>query len=191
MNGLGLGYDEICGGGDTENKSDQKPVSLEEHSTITMDGAVIDLKKERKAENAQRAEDDDQDNLNDCAEEMKRKLEKVDNFQEDYTPTGSNSAEVGSESANGNQRTVIVDDAAAVAAEEAVVFEEAAASEEVTTISAVGSASSEGLKQTPIALPNTARWWLLRLSLVWAVPVIGFGVWHGVGMVSRRYKSTT
>lgn len=190
MSGLGLGYDGAYGNeNNTEIKSDQETGSLEEHSTITIDGAVIDLEKERRAENVQRVEDDDQENFNDCAKEMKRKLEKVDSFQEeDYTPTGSSAVEVGSKPASGNQRTTIVEETVAV--EEEVVFEEAAASEEVATISAVGSASPEDPKRTPIALANTARWWLLRLSLVWAVPVIGFGVWHGVGMVFRKYRTT-
>lgn len=195
MSGLGLGYDGAynSGNNNTENKNDQKTDGLEGHGTINMDGAVIDL-KDRKVENVQRAEDDNQENHSDCTKEMKRKLEKVNSFQEEnYTPVGS--VEVDSDPASGNQRIAIVEEAAAVeetvAVEEAVAFGEAAAIEEVTTILAVGSASPEGPKRTPIALANTTRWWLLRLLLVWAVPVISFGIWYSVGMVFHKYRSTT
>lgn len=102
---------------------------------------------------------DDQESISDCVDEMTRKLEKVDNIP---------GAEPNTESDSGNEKATIV--------------------EESTPISDLLPANTESREQTPITRRSMARWWLSRLVLVWAVPIICFGIWYGTAVVFGQYR---
>lgn len=153
-------HDETCDGGNNmEDENDQK--GLEGHSPITMNRTTI-TPENQKVERTERTSDD-QESINDCVDEMTRKLEKVDNIPEEgCVPAASNTAEVDTESDSGNKKAAPISD--------------------------LLPANTEGREQgTP---PSMARWWLSMVVLVWVVPIIGFGIWYGTAVVFGQHRDT-
>lgn len=175
-----------------DEANQKKKACFEEHSLMSTNRETIALENQKvesiEAVKRTKETDDDQD-FNDCVNEMKRKLEKVDNILEgNCSPAASNAEEIDPESDSESERATTIEKDTVVKGD--IVVEKDTTAEANTIIKEASIISDIVSENTPIAPTSMVRWWLERVVLVWVVPVIGFGIWYGAVMVFGKHKHT-
>lgn len=170
----GLGSDGTCDMRDYTADKNYKMSDWNRHSTVgVMDIPATSLGEQKKHEDAEIVEEfeKDQEDDQDLIDMMMFRLEQVDNLPEWEEEFMSAASSVDEEQT-----------------EHQVVSGERTSLGRISPVSV--PANTEALKGAPVVSASMRRWWLPKLLLVWAVPVIGLGVWYGVAKYGSKIRFT-